>query len=84
MEGRWMHALIALQGIRNVGFLIWEVQSIHAHKEEIDYGYNVITSDDSDEESELPKNRGGRALSHKELLYARDMERQYINHYLNK
>ena len=75
--------MIALQGIRNVFFLIWEVQSIHAHKEEIDFGYNVISSDDSDEESELPKKRG-RALSHKEVLYARDMERQYIDHYLNK
>jgi len=52
MEGQWMHALIALQGIRNVFFLIWEVQSIHVHKEETKFGYNVISSDeDSDEES---------------------------------
>ena len=80
LEGRWIYALIAIHFIKCALLTIWEFTSIYAAKDYEDQAYNVMSSD-SESIGELSKKS---ARSHKELIYAKDKERQYINKYLNK
>jgi len=84
-EAFWLDSLIILQGIKSVMFTIWEFQSIDAQNPQETLGYQDQYSF-TDYSSDHPPSQLSRksAHSHKELLYAEDVERQYINRFMNK
>ena len=45
LEGRWLHALIVLQIVKNVMLLFWRAPSIHL-QEANEEGYDVISNQD--------------------------------------
>jgi len=62
--------------------MIWEVMSIHRKKDDWNSAYEGLSDySSSDQESQYSRKS---ARSQKELIYANDVERQYINRYLNK
>jgi len=63
--------------------MIWEFQSIYASKKD-DWINMRFDSDMLSERSTLGDLSMKCAQSHKDLLYANDVERNYINHFLNK
>jgi len=80
VEGTWLTALVILQIFKGFLFMIWEIVSIHRKKE--DWKYEDFSDcSSSDQESQYSRKS---ARSQKELIYANDVERQYINRYLNK